>query len=499
MDNSQTLPLGPTPEQDQFAKCETEGMCPYPLGQNTLGLIYVNPEGPMGQPDPAGAVDTIRDVFGRMDWTGKQLVALIGGGHTFGKAHGASMASPGEKPSVCPFAPWNGPTGPNAITSGFEGPWTTQPTKWDNQYFHNLLAFDWEPVQSPAGHWQWQVKDVDQSPHAPSPDPSSNATQRIMMLTTDIALVVDPEYKKHIEEFAMNQSAFDEEFATAWYKLVTRDMGPYSRCVGPRVPPPQAFQHALPEPPLTHIHHHDRAFVNPNHVAEELRQLVKAHPRGEFVRLARQCANTYRATDYSGGCNGARIRFDPGLHWPINAGLDATLKLLAPIKTKYGDGLSHADLIVLAGNVAAEHAGAPPLTFCPGRTDASNGAAWKHLEYGNTDPPSTVEELLELAKRRGQTAQDVVALTFVEYRSSRALHKLLESDDNTSSGNGGGGNDNDVLTNGLRFYPELRFWAEHYAAAGDKVYGEAFAASWTKLMNADRFDGPVRNVCSARS
>jgi catalase (peroxidase I) len=122
IDNSQTLALGPTPEQDKFAHCEVNGMCPYPLGSNTLGLIYVNPEGPMGNPDPQGAADTIRDVFGRMDWDGREVVALIGGGHTFGKAHGASLASPGEPPNTCPFAPWNGPKGVDAITSGFEGP-----------------------------------------------------------------------------------------------------------------------------------------------------------------------------------------------------------------------------------------------------------------------------------------------------------------------------------------------------------------------------------------
>jgi catalase-peroxidase len=122
-DNSQTLPLGPTQEQEKFAPCKVDGDCPHPLGQNTLGLIYVNPEGPMGKPDPEGAADTIRDVFGRMDWTGRELVALIGGGHTFGKAHGASTASKGEVPEKCPFAPWNGPKGVDAITSGIEGPW----------------------------------------------------------------------------------------------------------------------------------------------------------------------------------------------------------------------------------------------------------------------------------------------------------------------------------------------------------------------------------------
>jgi catalase (peroxidase I) len=483
VDNSQTQPLGPTPEQHRFAPCETNGACPYPLGQNTLGLIYVNPEGPMGVPDPAGAAGTVRDVFGRMDWTGRELVGLIGGGHTFGKAHGASSASPGEVPEACPFAPWAGPKGVDAITSGFEGPWTSHPTSWDNDYFKYLLKFDWEPVQSPAGHWQWRVRG-ENSPQAPSANPESNETQSIMMLTTDVALLTDPEYRGYIEEFASNLTALDETFAHAWYKLVTRDMGPIARCAGPRVPPPQQWQHALP-PPRPH-----RTLANMDHVKEDLHRVIKSNPDGEFVRLALQCANTYRATDFQGGCNGARIRFSPALDWPANRGLDKTLALLDPVKDKYGSGLSYADLIVLAGNVAAEWRGAPALRFCPGRVDAPDGKAWKHLEYGNANPPATVDEMLERADRRGQTAQDLAALSFAVYGSSRKLQELLGSSGSST------GDDDVLLSQGLRYYPELRVWAEHYASVGDAEYGRAFRSSWTRLMNADRFDGPVRNLCA---
>jgi catalase-peroxidase len=186
----------------------------------------------MGEPDLAGAAYSIRDVFGRMDWNGRELVALIGGGHTFGKAHGASNASNGEPPNICPFASWDGPTGTDAITSGIEGPWTSEPTQWDNKYFQYLLDYEWEPTIGPGGKWQFKVKGED-GPTAPTADPNNvTARQNIMMLTTDVALKFDPEYRMYVEEFATNETAFANAFAKAWYKLVTRDMGPSTRCAG---------------------------------------------------------------------------------------------------------------------------------------------------------------------------------------------------------------------------------------------------------------------------
>jgi catalase-peroxidase len=182
----------------------------------------------MGDPDPTGAANTIRDVFGRMDWAGRELVALIGGGHAFGKAHGASTSDSGSPPNECPFNSWNGPTGVNAITSGFEGPWTTIPTAWSNEYFVNLLNNDWELTTSPAGNKQWRV--VGGGPLAPLAD--NQGLQEIMMLTTDIAMKVDPEYGQYVTEFATNFTALTEAFGLAWYKLVTRDMGPVTRCAG---------------------------------------------------------------------------------------------------------------------------------------------------------------------------------------------------------------------------------------------------------------------------
>jgi catalase-peroxidase len=202
--------------------------------------IYVNPEGPMGVPDVAGAAYTIRDVFGRMDWHGRDLVALIGGGHTFGKAHGASTQSNGIPPNKCPYGTnsWDGPVGVDAITSGFEGPWTSTPLKWDNHYFKYLVDYEWEAIKGSGGHFQWQIvtdSNSTSTPKAPSADPSQqhdNNKQNVMMLTTDIALKHDDEYRHYVTEFAMNETAFKETFAKAWYKLVTRDIGPISRCAG---------------------------------------------------------------------------------------------------------------------------------------------------------------------------------------------------------------------------------------------------------------------------
>lgn len=246
--------------------------------------------------------------------------------------------------------------------------------------------------------------------------------------------------------------------------------------MGPAVPKARRFQHPLPEPA--------EKLANMNHVAKDLMAFIEKHPDGEFLRLAWQCASTFRATDNQGGCNGASIRFPPGSNWPSNSGLGNTLAMLEPIKQKYGDGLSWSDLIVLAGNVAAELAGSPKLSFCPGRTDAKDGSAWNRIEFGNKDPPSTVEEFLEMAFRRGQTPKDVVALTLPKFGSTRNLKEYVEEDDN-----------GDILQQGLKHYPELRYWVDYYLSEGDASYGLDFANAWTRLMNADRFESSVRNIC----
>jgi catalase-peroxidase len=480
IDNSQTRLLGPTPEQEKWANCDVQGDCKFPLGQNTLGLIYVNPEGPMGQPDPHGAAETVRDVFGRMDWKGKELVALIGGGHAFGKAHGATTNSPGDPPDTCPYAPWAGATGTLAVTSGFEGAWTAHPTKWDNDYFKYLDEFDFEPIVGPGGHHQWRVKRGG-GPQSPSADPTSKKKHDIMMLTTDVALATDEEYKQYVHEFAKDIKALEKQFAYVWYKLVTRDVGPASRCLGPHVPEPQSFQVPLPPP------HRSQFQTDYGKVEDYLKNIMTLYPDERWIDLAWQCASTYRATDHQGGCNGARIRFAPGNTWPINKGLDQTLDRLESVKRKFGNGLSWADLIVLAGSMALHLEGADAMEFCPGRVDATDGSGWDLLSYGIETEPKTVDQMIEVYERRGQTAKELVALTWRFFKSTMHLGQVLLNTTYTSEDN--------VLEQGLKFYPELRVWAEYYVAKGDNVYRADFADAWTKVMNADRFDGPIGNLC----
>jgi catalase-peroxidase len=481
VDNSQTISLGPSPEQDRFKHVEVDGMAEAPLGQSTLGLIYVNAEGPMGVPDPQGAADNIRDVFGRMGMNDRENVALIGGGHTFGKCHGAGTEGPGPSPAECPHNPYPGMhgtgRGKDAVTSGLEGPWTSNPTGWDNEYFKNLLNYEWEKHKGPGGKWQWRVKGAE-SPKAPAAHPSNpSETQNIMMLTTDVALVVDPEYRKYVVEFANDEKAFADAFAAVWYKLVNRDMGPISKLVGPDVAPAQEFQFPLPAPPAK--------LADTKKVEKELTSLMDTDTgKGEFIRLAVNSAGTYRHTDFNGGCNGARIRFSPGKDWKGNAGLDKTLDLLEPIKAKFGDSLSWADLIVLAGNVAAKRLGAPKdLPFCPGRTDASDGAGWNQLEYGNAEPPKNIEEILDRNILRGLTSKEYVALSFTSYPSVAALKKLCNTKENE-----------DLTAQALKYRPEFKHWVDYYISSDDKMFANDFACAWSKHMNMDRFDGPIKNL-----
>jgi catalase (peroxidase I) len=490
IDNTQSLPLGPTSQQEHFSKCETQGDCHSPLGQNTMGLIYVNPEGPLGQPDPKGAADTIRDVFGRMDMGDRENVALIGGGHTFGKAHGVCPDGPGPKPSEDPLHPWPGKCGSgkgnDTATSGFEGAWTVDPITWDNKYFQYLLDFEWEKYMGPGGHYQWRVKGGRDAPQAPmAHPPGTSQKQDIMMLTTDVALVVDPEYKKYVQEFANDIHALNDAFANVWYKLVTRDMGPVTRCVGPHVPPPQAFQYPLPPPPSKS--------ADVDAVQADVKKIVDKSDSNQalLLKLAWQCASTFRFTDYLGGCNGARIRFSPGKDWKSNEGVvDPALKLLQPIKSKYGNSLTWADLIVLAGNVAAIRAGAPTsLPFCPGRSDATDGAGWEALSFMNAEPPANMTAVLDLLELQGLTPKEFVALSIVSHPSAKLGTTLLKSFlDSKDDGK-------DVTASAIRVQPDLRYWAEYYIASGDEVLAEDFATAWTKMMTADRFDGPVGNVC----
>ena len=326
-----------------------------------MGLIYLNPQGPMGNPIPKLSALDVRDSFGRMAMNDSETVALIGGGHAFGKTHGACPKGPGSPPNVDPANSWPGECGygkdkgkgANAFTSGIEGPWTTNPTKWDNSYFQNLLQHKWQVHRGPGGAWQWKVNGT--SPVAPAAH--GQGTQPIQMMTSDLSLVEDAEYKKIVELFAKDGAAFDNAFKHAWYKLTTRDMGSVRRCVGPDVPPAQPFQYPLPEAP--------KHLANFEEVAAAVEKIIDSAQTtsADFLRLAFQCASTFRVTDKQGGCDGARIRFSPQADWAVNKGLDAVLAQLLKIKRDFGSGLSYADLIVLAGTVAVEKLSGKEMSF----------------------------------------------------------------------------------------------------------------------------------------
>ncbi|CAN0364389.1 unnamed protein product, partial [Pylaiella littoralis] len=368
-DGFASLELGPTEEQQEaVADCPVDGACEFPLGTTTVGLIYVNPQGPMGVPDPAGSAAQIRDVFERMGMNDTESVALIGGGHAFGKVHGACPTGAGPNPMESPEDPWPGTCGDpgsadfgrgdNTFTSGFEGAWTEEPTVWNNQYFIDLLEYDWETTQSPGNATQWIPTLFANSTETEADIPD------IIMLTSDIAFLRDDKYYAIVQEFAASQEALDIAFSHAWYKLVTRDHGPVTRCAGPDVPPAQPFQLPLPVAPAD-LPSYDGA-------KEKIQEIITSDPSyaSLFVTLAHQCAATYRVTDNVGGCNGARITFSPQSDWTVHRGLDMVVNHLDDVKSEYTD-VSMADLIVLAGSVALETGGpVPNLSFCGGRVDA---------------------------------------------------------------------------------------------------------------------------------
>lgn len=367
----------------------------------------------------------------------------------------------------------------DAVTSGFEGPWTANPIGWDNDYFKNLINYDWEVHTGPGGSPQWRVKGG-KGPKAPSAD--GKGEQDIMMLTTDIALATDPEYRKYVEEFAKDEKAFADAFASVWYKLVNRDLGPVSRLAGPEVAPPQEWQYPLPDPPKT--------LADMGAVEKDLAAMLKDDEgaASEWIRLAMNSANTFRHTDYLGGTNGGRIRFSPGKDWKSNEGLDKVLDSLKPIKEKHGDGLSWADLIVLAGTVAAKHCGAPSdLGFEPGRVDALDGKGWESLEYVNAKPPESVDEVYDRNALRGLSAKEFVALNFPKHPGIASLKAMMSK---AFTG------DEDIMDQALKYRPEFKHFVDLYISKGDdKAYANDFAYAWTKMMNVDRFDGPVGNVC----
>ena len=383
------------PEEDIYWGQETEWLgderhtgdrdLERPLGATQLGLIYVNPQGPNENPDPVAAARDIRETFGRMAMNDEETVALIAGGHTFGKAHGpCDEAHIGPEPEAAGIEEqglgWKNTfgsgKGADTWTSGLEGAWTTEPTKWDNNYFDNLFGYEWELTKSPAGAHQWTPKEngsaVTTVPDAH--DPSKKHAP--MMFTTDLSLRMDSIYEPISRRFHENPDEFADAFARAWYKLVHRDMGPVSRCLGPWVPEPQMWQDPVPEV--------DHELICEQDIADlKVKLLASGLSISQLVATAWASAATFRGTDKRGGANGARLRLTPQKDWEVNnpAALQEVLQALEQIQTDFnssqsgGKKVSFADVIVLGGCAAVEQAAKNAwhdvqVPFSPGRTDA---------------------------------------------------------------------------------------------------------------------------------
>lgn len=356
-----------------------------PLGATHLGLIYVNPEGPEGEPDPVGAAHDIRVTFGRMGMTDEETVALIAGGHTFGKTHGANTDEHlGHDPEGAPLEDqglgWKNSNGTgkgdDQITSGLEVTWTYHPTRWDNEFFHILYAYEWEVYKGPGGAWQWRPKNG--AGDGLVPEAHSDGTREPRMLTTDLSLRFDPEYDKISRRFHENPEEFQVAFAKAWFKLTHRDMGPKPRYLGPEVPA-EDFVWQDPVPAVDH-----QLVDSADASALKKRILEAGLSISELVSTAWAAASTFRGGDKRGGVNGARIRLAPQKDWEVNnpRQLAKVLSVLEGIQEQFnteaasGKKVSLADLIVLAGNAAVEMASAEAgveveVPFHPGRTDAS--------------------------------------------------------------------------------------------------------------------------------
>jgi catalase-peroxidase len=358
-----------------------------PYGAVQMGLIYVNPEGPGGQPDPVAAAAHIRETFGRMAMNDEETVALIAGGHTFGKAHGAANAAEycGPEPEGASIEEqgfgWTNRfktgKGGDTITSGLEGAWTSNPIKWDNGYFDNLFGHEWELTKSPAGANQWAPKNGSGKGTVPDAhDPKKKHAP--MMFTTDLALRTDPSYLKISKRFHANPAEFAEAFAKAWYKLTHRDMGPVSRLLGPLVPSPQLWQDPVPAV--------DHQLIGDQDVADlKAKILASGLTTSQLVSTAWAAASSFRGSDKRGGANGARIRLAPQKDWEVNqpADLKKVLQTLEKVQKDFNAAqpggkkkVSLADLVVLGGCAAVEAAAKKAgfgvqVPFTPGRTDAS--------------------------------------------------------------------------------------------------------------------------------
>ena len=519
-----------------------------PLAAVQMGLIYVNPEGPDGKPDPLAAAVDIRETFGRMAMDDEETVALIAGGHTFGKTHGAAPAEHvGDNPEAVGlehqgFGWHNGfgsGKGGDTITSGLEVTWTTQPTQWSNEYFEHLFGFEWELSESPAGAKQWVARDgagAGTIPHAHDPAKKLAPT----MLTTDIALRVDPAYEQISRRFLAHPDQFADAFARAWFKLTHRDMGPRVRYLGPEVPAEVLiWQDPVPKAEAPLIDEADAAALKRSVLASGLSV-------SELVATAWASASTFRGSDKRGGANGARIRLAPQKDWAVNqpAQLGKVLAALEKVRADFnaasagGKQISLADLIVLAGNAAVEKAAAAAgesavVPFTAGRTDASQAQTDAHsfapLEPaadgfrnwlgGRYDVPAeallidraqlltlTAPEMTVLVgglRVLGANAGDTRHGVFTE-RPGTLTHDffvhLLDMQTEWKPAADGTFEGRDRSSGTLRWTgtradlvfgsnAQLRAVAEVYAGAGAQAkFVRDFVAAWAKVMNLDRFD-----------
>lgn len=445
---------GPEDEWEASERLDEEGELESGLAATVMGLIYVNPEGPDGQPDPEASAENIRESFGQMAMKDEETAALIAGGHTFGKVHGAENPDEhmGPEPEAAPIEDqgfgWESShgsgKGTDAITSGIEGPWNATPTQWDMAYLDNLLDYEWEPQKGPGGAWQWTTTDDELDNTAPgAEDPSEK--EDVMMLTTDIALTRDPEYREIVERFRENPKAFQEAFAKAWYKLIHRDMGPPSQFLGPEVPD----EEMLWQDPIPDV---DHELIGEEEIAELKDEILASDLSiSQLAKTAWASASTYRYGDKRGGANGARIRLRPQRDWEANEPeqLSTVLDTLEAIREESNASrtddvrVSLADLIVLGGNAAVEQAAAEAgydveVPFEPGRTDASQDQtdvdSFEALEpeadgfrnYLGTETDRSEEEILiDRADRLNLTAPEMTVLV----GGMRALGANFENSD----------------------------------------------------------------------
>jgi catalase-peroxidase len=525
-----------------------------PLGAVQMGLIYVNPEGPSGNPDPLAAATDIRETFARMAMNDEETLALIVGGHTFGKTHGA--ADPkyiGPEPEAAPIEQqglgWKNSSGSgkgaDALTSGLEGAWTNEPTQWDNGFLDNLFRYDWELTTSPAGAKQWTPKNPEAQGTVPDAhDPSKRHAP--MMLTTDLALRVDPIYAPIAKRFHEDPEALSEAFAKAWYKLLHRDMGPVSRYLGPWVPEPQLWQDPVPAV--------DHPLLDDQDAAALKREILESGLSiSQLVGTAWASAASFRGTDKRGGANGARIRLEPQRGWEVNnpPELANALKTLEGIQRRFNDSrsdgkrISLADLIVLGGCAAVEQAAKNAghdvrVPFTAGRTDASQEQTdvesfavlepkadgfRNYVQAGNRLRPETL--LLDRAYMLTLTAPEMTVLVggmrALNANHGQSTHGVFTDRPQTLTNDffrnlldmrtewqpaGGAPNGSyphlyegrDRATGELRWtatavdlvfgsHSQLRAISEVYAAddAGEKLVRD-FVAAWDKVMGLDRFD-----------